>query len=320
MYFRPFAVLLLSSVALFGDITEKVSFRVEAGKHMPPEIAAKIAETFATVMEGLSQDVQIKGSRATVRIGTFFSISDFDGALITILDRDNRRYATVSAQEYRRAWKDQHGTAQSQAAAPQRGEMRVDGQLRATGKTRTLHGIEVEERQVKLSLPVSTGDSMKIVLSLWYPTAEAKAHNPAIIELQRYSERAYIPDGFVTELTSTMGSAVGVKGMDKLLGMMMEAGLHLEMRAGYIMPFPELPPDVPVFEIVQELTELSTAPIDDSVFAVPRDFGPAPIAEVLASVSASEKTPSRPAVKAPVILDGDEDPDPAKPRLRRRKP
>jgi hypothetical protein len=50
-------------------------------------------------------------------------------------------------------------------------------------------------------------------------------------------------------------------------------------------PVPEnFDPNVPMMEVTMDVAELSTAPVPDSRFEVPKDYQPAPIGEVLESI------------------------------------
>ncbi|MDZ4802298.1 MAG: hypothetical protein SGI92_29415 [Bryobacteraceae bacterium] len=312
---RPLSLAVLSCCVLHADVSQTFVVRIQPTKALPPELAEQVAKQFAATVDSMSFETKIKGSRALVRMGTFVSVSDFDGALLTVVDRQSKRYSTVSPQEYQRAWRS-FAEGKKQPAASLKKAMTVDTKPHPTGKTRTIHGIAAEEYLFGISAPVSGKESIAVRVSVWVPVQAERVRHPALLEMQRYTDRAYVPGDFLADLTKSLD--VSGKGIGELVETMKSIGMYLEMRASYAVPGMG---NEPLVETVQELIEFSTDEIPDAVFAVPRDYTPVSINELLPEVlSPTSLKPGD--VKAPVMLPGtgDDDPAPDRPKLQRRKP
>lgn len=321
------ALGLFSCLTLHADVSQIFVVRLNLSKQLPPALVEKMAKEMSATTDSLGFEVKIKGSRALVRMGSFISYSDFDGALVTVVDRPSKRFSTVSPQEYHRAWRAwEDGVRKAVASASPNGaapgiSMKPESKIHATGKTRKIQGIETEEYQFTVAAPLSNTESMRLRISLWCPVQQERVHNPALIELQRYSDRAYVSPDFLKDMTKSVDTAA--PGFTALVEEMKRVEPYLEMRVGFSLPGMGAEDGEPAFEMVQELIEFSTEPLSDALFAPPRNFAPASIDELLPVVmeQGMKQLPGARDVKAPVMRPGTEDasPDPDRPKLQRKK-
>jgi hypothetical protein len=301
-------LVVLTAVPLCADVTEKVALRLEPGPDLPPQLTESIAKQLLGSSAALSFEVRLKGSRASLRTGNFFAVSDFDGAIVTVLDSAGRRYATAGADEYQRIQKDLLAAAAAKSESHSRSamELRISTPPHPTGKTKKLHGIDVAEQELTLTAPVGTS-AMSVRMSLWCATERERVNNPAILELQRYTDRSYIPAGLASNMANAIGSGTDAKFMAEFVKSLLSLGTCLEMRVSYLGPGGE-----DMMHLVQEMTEFSTAAIPEAEFETPRSYAVARMEDLLASQS------TRGEVKAAPVLD-EPSSDPDRPKLQRKK-
>jgi hypothetical protein len=298
----------LAAIAGRADVTLRYSVDFKAGPAMPPQAVEAMKTQLQMPMK---QVTYLKGSKAYAKVFGFTAISDFDGAVITVLDPKNKRYATVSAAEYVAA-------AGKQAELPPEARkvleaMRFDVTSRATGRASVIKGIDAEERELVLSMSMPAGlqggpKGMRMVYSIWTPRSDAAVNNPALQELALYTARAYAgmnpADMMQKMFTQTPGMAQKLKAMiDEFKNMQAVLGFRGAMyvpgmaemmeklrQAG--QPVPEgLDPNAPMMEFTMDLEEMSTATVPDSVFQVPSDYVLGPMDEVMKSALPPRPTP-----------------------------
>jgi hypothetical protein len=130
---------------------------------------------------------------------------------------------------------------------------------------------------------------MKMVMHIWTAKKEEALRVPAIRELSGYQAyQRYImnPAGMFEKLASKM------PGLAKVMGPLMEEisknqSVMLRTQTELYMPFlaglakqaaaqgqdfPAIDPDAPLLEMNQEVAELSTAPVDASLFEIPKGY------------------------------------------------
>jgi hypothetical protein len=301
--FAAAVVLVLAAGVAPADVTLRYSLDIKASPIMPPQAL----EALKSQMQGYT--IYLKGSKALVRIMSFTTISDFDGAMITLLDPKGNRFATVSSAEYMSA-------VGSLAQAPPEARkvldaMKFDVSTRATGRSEVVHGIQAEERElvftIHMALPQFAEGPLRMVYLMWAPRSDEVVRNRALQELSFYTDRAYAGMNPADMMQKAFGQIPGMA--EKLRSVMQESRnmrAILRMRGAFYMPgmaaileklrqsgrpVPEgVDPNAPMMEFMMDLLEMSTAEISDSVFRIPDDYTPAPFEEVMKSVM-----PARPA-------------------------
>jgi hypothetical protein len=308
----------VSAAGAHADLTLRHSFSFKFASFVPAEIQSQAGEQMKTA---LPQDVllQIKGDRVYSSFGSLFTIADYGSNQITVLDPKTKQFATVPLNEYF----DRIGTAQdipplSPDAQRSLGGLSFDVQTRKTGQTSMIQGIRAEENVVMVTVnaPGLQGapSSMRLEMQFWVaPVAEIR-RTPALAELAAYVERARRAFDPAQMIQNTFAM---VPGMGDSLRTALEAllqansGVMLKVHTGvYISALAQLmaasgrapagvDPNGPFAEFAMDLAEISSAPIEDSVFTVPADYQAAPFAQLIqrqvqASPLAPAVTPSRP--------------------------
>jgi len=203
--------------------------------------------------------------------------------------------------------------------------MKTSVDSNVTGKTEDIQGVHAEERDVifTVDIPMPPGAmkqagpsmNMKMVMHIWTAKKEEALRVPAIRELTGYQAwQRYImnPAGMFEKLTGKM------PGMSNIVGPLLEeiyknqavilrthteiympflAGVAKQM-AAQGQSFPAIDPDAPLFEMNQEVAELSTTPVDASLFETPKDYTAVPADDMFRemfkaqSAAATPKTPA----------------------------
>ncbi len=257
--------------------------------------------------------VQVKGNNARSSQGNITSIMNLMTQELTLVDAANKRFASVPASQY---------AERAKAAIPAMPEqartlfssMKSKMESHSTGRTATIQGIQAEEQEFVLTLdmalpgaPPTPGPFMKLVMQVWTAKPEEAQRVPALQEFKNYTASA----GSAMNPADMMKQVVGaLPGMGDSLGAMFEeiskkGAMSLRMHTELFMPLvammsqqlpqqpgqprtPVLDPNAAIMQVNQELVELSSAAVDDSIFQVPQDYQAVPLADLLkAAVSAA---------------------------------
>jgi hypothetical protein len=223
---------------------------------------------------------------------------------MTLVDSDKKRIATVTTEqltdEMMKLIAEMPAEARAAMAA-----MKSTAESRVTGRTETILGIQAEEREITISIegpPVPNmppGPMIKLGIQFWTARADEILRVPALREVTGYNLWAYAtmnPAGTVEKMLKQM------PGMGEGLGKVMkemEAAKTMLLRSGFRMWMPSLAAmmkqmpadknpfgdkfdaDAPFMEMTHEISELSSAPVAESVFAIPEGYQETSAAEMV---------------------------------------
>ena len=259
--------------------------------------------------------------------GLINMVADVPNDRITLLDRDNRHFATVTLGQYA----EQIASAMPQTPAAAQSliaSMKMTADSKVTGRTETIQGIQAEEHEITISLGMPamanlpSGPMMKVVLDIWMAKPEEVAANPALREfvasglqtlgsanptdsiqkvLKQFPGIADSMGSIMKEISSTHSVTLRMNGQ-----IFMPMLAALTRNPGTNNPLARVNADAPLMEMTQELTKLSTAPVADSVFVIPEDYTSASVAEIMSAMqskitnAAKAAMPSAAAARPPV--------------------
>jgi hypothetical protein len=293
------AILCAGAVcAARADVTLRYSFEVKPGAAMPPPAVEAMKSQLQTLPGFVTR---LKGSQAFSAVMGFNAITDFNGALITILDPKGKRYVTVSSAEYVSAVSRQIELPPDARKLME--GMKIDAQARVTGRTSVIQGIQAEEREFVSVIEMPAGPqgpsrAMRMVYSVWAPRSDEIIRHPALQELAEYAARAYAgmnpadmmqkmfaqAPGMGEKMRAIMDEfknarvILGARGAVYLPGM---AAMMEQLRnAGKPVP-PGFDVNAPMMEFIMDLQELSTEEVPMSAFEIPEGYTLGPIDEVL---------------------------------------
>jgi hypothetical protein len=302
LVFRPRTILslaLLAMPALYADVT--LRYRTETQYQFG--VGPQVTKALAGIESALPKDlvVQLKNGKGFTESGLNVSICDFTKQEITLLDREGKRYATVP---YRQIEDEVAGAMppmpeQAKAAAAQ---MKTHVEAKTTGRTATIQGVEAEEHEIVATMDAPPGypggsrPMMRMVADFWLAKTGETLRVPAIREAAGYNL-------FAAATMNPLG------GMKKIFGNMpggdVAAAIEKELRSGGSMVLlrsqiklfmPAIAAimkqkgaegadtDTPLMQTTQELTELSTGAVPDSVFQIPEGYQSTAAVDILRSM------------------------------------
>jgi len=299
-------VALLLGSALQADVTVRYKNEVKLGAGAPPMVSQQTAGILKTAVP-TETVIQIKGARGSTSSGKLITLMDFAKQIITVIDPEHKQYATVYMKDYA----DQvlsvlvnPANPASDAAKKMLNSMQTTFGSDKTGKTDTILGIQAEETLLTLTMYMPTPNEspmekatspnpptplMKMILHVWTALPSEVDRVPALKEFSTVygdpSAASLLNPDLI--LAKAFGSLPGMdKGFTEMTNAMMEKkAITLRTDIEMYMPFmaqvlqssagsdqaPSFDPKAPVFVVNMDVEQISTAPIDDSVFEVPED-------------------------------------------------
>ena len=316
------ALAVLAAPALRADVTIRYQSEFKPSAALQPLLGPFMKAAQA----GSEQSVRMKGSKAYTTAGNWIQIFDFVKEEVTLIDPAHKTFATLPVSQLADKMAGalpQPATAQTSDVQQALASIKSHVDSKATGKTAEIQGVQAEEREVTITLdlpmPASTnqtGPSVRLVMHIWTAKKEEALRVPAIRELTGYQAwQKYVmnPAGMLDKMFGKM------PGMSNTMGPMFDElyknpsvilRMHMEMympllaalarqKAGQGQAAPAIDPDAPFMEMNQEVAELSSAPVDASLFEIPKDYAAVAanemIREMVKAQTAAMAGPPKPA-------------------------
>lgn len=296
---------LCASIFLAPAVRADVTLRYETEWKPAAALQPFMAQAMQTMQggAGTATSIRMKGNLGYATAGKLIEIFDFTKGDVTVVDAASKTFAALPLSQL----VDKMAGAMPQPTAPQGMQafqqilesIKTSVDSKITGKTDEIQGVQAEEREVTFTMEIpmppgmakQTGPSMsvKIVMHIWTAKKEEALRVPAIRELTGYQAwQRYImnPAGMFEKLAGKMpgvSHAIGplVEEMSKNQSVMLRT--HTEIYMPFLatlakqasaagQSFPALDPDAPLLEMNQEVAELSTAPVDASLFEIPKGY------------------------------------------------
>jgi hypothetical protein len=297
------SLTLLAMPVLNADVALRYEIEIKLNPNLPAQIKQQAMQGMdASVPKEIS--MKFKNGRGYSSSGQFTSNCDFVKQEITILDLAGKRYATVGfdkfADEMAAAMPRMPQEVTSATAA-----MKTHIESKVTGQTAAIQGIEGEEHQVEMTVDAPAtpnmpqGPMMRIVMHFWMAKASEAMRVPAVRELAGYN---LFTVATLNPISSMRKMVQQVPGFGEGFAALMKefqsgAYVTLRLRMEVFMPMigamaKQLPAgnnpfgagfdaEAPFLEMNQELAEISTASIPDSVFEIPQGYAPVAAADIL---------------------------------------
>ncbi len=290
--------LVLPLPGLHADVTLRYT-STNQFTSLPPAIMDQVMKQRGVQMPD-AFSVRLKGTRGYSKIGNLEFITDLAAQQATLLDREGKRYATAPLKEV---------ASRFAAALPRMasnaqkmlGAMKGDFHARKTGRTEVILGIDAEETEGVLTVG-GAAPVMKMIIQFWTAKPAAAQRIASLREFTAYSQKssAFLsPADLIRQMTGRIaGFAQGIGSMideiQKSQSVMLKA--HMEMQMPLLTRMAAqaakkdgeeaetVDPDKPFVTIDQNLVEISDAPIDDSVFGVPKGYQPASMEELVKAI------------------------------------
>ena len=278
-------VMAFTAPSVRADVTIRylTTFKTAA----PPMAAAS-----SITLPDMSHTIRMKGNHGALTDQNTTTLMDFARQEITVIDAASRKYATIPAAQY---------AARTAGAVPRldsgpNGPKTSHLESPMTGRTETIQGVPAAEREITTAIetPMPPGLpqsslSLRLVIRIWTARPEAVLRIPAVRELsgfQRWQTYFMNPVDVVKELApgNAATSLAEELANDPSLMLRMDMEMYLPSLAALAPSLQDSTEAAsPFMRMRSEVTDLSTAAIDDSVFQIPADFQAAPFGEVMNS-------------------------------------
>lgn len=316
------ALACWAAAGLRADVTIRYQTVIKPAAALGP-----LMEPFlkATKMANSGVAIRMKGNKAYTTAGAWFQIFDFSKQEVTLIDPAHKTFATFPVSEFTgklAAAMPQATPEQAKAGEQAMASIKTKAESKMTGRTGVIQGVQAEEREVTISMdipmppnmPQTPGPGMRMVMQIWTAKPEEALHNPAIRELTGYN----LWQKYILNPAESLAKIAGkMPAMAETIRPMFEEifknqSVILRMHMEMYMPFlatlakqmggqgqaaPAIDPNAPLMEMNQEVAELSSAPVDESLFEIPKDYTAAPagdmIRDMLKAQSAAAQAPPK---------------------------
>jgi hypothetical protein len=185
-----------------------------------------------------------------------------------------------------------------------------------TGRTAVIQGVEVEEREIAVSIEglampnMPAGPMVKMVVQLWSAKPGEVMRVPSIRELTGYSLWSYATMNPAASMGKAMKQIPGFADIfEPLMKEMMKGATVLRVRMDMFMPAmaamlqrmpaggnpsgASIDPNEPFMQMNQEVVEISSAPVPDSVFQIPEGYQEAPASDLIKGLLAKSQAAAK---------------------------
>jgi len=306
---RQFSSICFAALASLTLLQADVTIRYKTDLKMNPTLpAAMTQQATQGMMNGampMNVTLQLKGGKGYSSAGVTTSIVDFTKQQITLLDTEGKRFATLGVNDFAdqviAAMPAMPDQAKAMMAA-----MKTHFSSKATGVTATISGVESEERQLEVTVDAPAmanmpeGPMMRTVIHVWTAKASEAMRVQAIRELTGYNLYSYAtmnPMAMMEKMMKQMpGFGDAMAGMVKEMTsggtpavMRMQFEMYMPMIGAMMKTNPEagsmfgegFNADAPLMTMTQDVAELSTATVPDSVFQIPDGYQEAPAVDLV---------------------------------------
>jgi hypothetical protein len=300
------AVMAALSLAQLGraDLTLRHSFEVKVASFVPAEIAAQVKQQFGSDVPSEAL-VRIKGNRVMSSFGPLAGITDYGRNQITLLNPKKKEYATLPLADY----PDKLAAAipKARKLTPENEEalagLNFDVQSSRTGEAEVIQRMRAEESLMVISIQAPSPQGVPAVLQMemryWLARPEDIRRVPGLKELADYMAQS---SHFFDPLQMMRKTFSGMSGLGERMREPLEelsklnGSLVLKLQTAIRIPgiaqairLAQPPPagfdaNAPLLELEMDLAEVSTAPIDETTFAIPPDYHSAPVEELVNAI------------------------------------
>lgn len=315
-FYRLFEILVLASLTLsvlYGDVTAR--YKTEMTMNPALSALAAGATKGADLAAPQEMTLRLKGGKEISSTAGFTSILDLPSKEMIVLDPATMRYAKMTYAQF----VDEAAVPMPEPPAEARtglATMKVSvSPSKLTGQTEVIQGVEAEEREMVVSIDGSAipsapdGPSIRMVMQLWTAKPVEALRVPAIHELSGYSLYSYVTMNPLASVEKMMKQLPGFANVFEPMVKELQSGTTiLRMHVDMFMPGTAamlrkdfgsaaaggVPDDgAPFLQMNQELVELSTAPVPDSIFQIPEGYQEASASELVQAVLAKSKAAVR---------------------------
>lgn len=262
---RLIVTLLLAPSAASGDAT----------------IRYKNSQKMAMPIPGQSPDstsvTYMKGDKGAIVSSAQTMIADFTKQTVTIVDTKRRKYTVIPVAEYGAKMASAMPGMPASAAL---GSMKMKCESKDAGPAEAIQGVQTTELDQTCSMEITLPSGLQAAVGnmgmhfttrTWFAAPSEKLRVPALWQLSGFElwQRYFINPGEMLEKMIPGGMAEILKGQPKNPSAVLRQTMEMY---GPSIPGMNTDPNTPMMKMTQEVVELSTAPLADSLFETPSDY------------------------------------------------
>jgi TonB family protein len=315
-------IRILCSLAFFAvsgvraDVTIRYQSDFSLAAGLPPMIEQAMKPALA---KGSSLSIRMKGNKALSKAGDVVEIVDFTKQELTLIDPEHHTFASFPASELASkmaAAMPKMSAEQTKSLQQAMSSIKTTVDSKITGRSEVIQGVQAEEREITVSMAMptpagttQTGPGVRLVMQIWNAKSGEALRVPAIRELTAFNlwQKYFLnPAGMIENIAGKM-PAIGEMVTPMVEEILKNQSVILRMHINMYMPFMAamaqkmaqqkggtpvaIDPDAPTMQINQEVVELSNAPVDASLFEIPKEYTAAPADDLVRSLvhNGSEK-------------------------------
>jgi TonB family protein len=313
---------LLASQTVWADLAIRYQFEFKFGPALPAAAADAAKAQLASLFPGGIATL-VKGDKCASSFGPLNSIIDGGKGEITLLNPETKRFATIPQASYMEKvlGQQQVPAAAQQALQGLLQNLKIDVQMKQTGQSRTIQGIQAEEYLAIISMempnPAGIPLGFRMEMHEWLATAGELTRIPALNQIAGCSAGlggSADPSAMIEKILGPLGGSNGLSdAVQKLAALKGKLALSTQVEVfapalvammqaqGGAGAAPATDVNAPLGEISFELAELSTNPLPDTMFQVPAGYQEAPLEDLLQAIKPASPAQGQPP-KAPVPI------------------
>lgn len=273
------ALAFWASPGLRADVTIRYQSEFKPSAALGPAMEPLMK----AIQAGSATTVLMRGNQAYTKSGNRIQIFDLVKREMTLIDPAHKIFATFPVSQFAdkvAGAVPQAKPEQVEAARQALASIKTNLDSKLTGNSAEIQGVQAEEREVTLTMDIPTPPgmnqpalNMKMVMHIWTPKKEEVLRVPAIRELTAHQAL----QKYVMNPASMMDKLFGkMPGMSSTIGPLFDEidkipSVILRMHVELYVPLPSATVG-PMLEMNQEVAELSIAPVDASLFEIPKDY------------------------------------------------
>ena len=294
------ALALLAVPALDADVTLRYETKTTLNPSLPPQIAEAMMKGLSVTLPQMSVQ-QFRNGKLFYSQAKVNLIVDTAKREITMVDIEGKRYATIPADQYASAVSGSTPELPAQAKS-MLGAIKMHAEPAPGGATATIQGIQAEDHALVITVDGPTGQGLpggpmvRMTMHMWLAKGSEALRVQALREVSGYNLMAMEALSPVATIEKMFQQFPGMG--DALTGLQKDAmagGGSVMLRMQLDMAVPMMAaltgqaggdPNAPMVQITQELAQMSTEAVADSVFQVPEGYQAATVGEILKSTTA----------------------------------
>jgi TonB family protein len=298
------ALACCAAPGLRADVTIRYETSWKPAADLPPAFAQLVKA--AAQNAGTPTVIRMKGHEGYSAAGDVISIIDFETKDLTLVDASHKTFAKLPVSELADRIAAAMPAEQMKTAQQAMASIKTKVDSKITGRTAVIQSVQAEEREITISIdmPVPSNvtqpsPTIRLVMQIWTALPGEALRVPAIRELTGFNlwQKYFLnPATTFEKIAGKIPAAAETvtpifeelsKNQSVILRMHMDmympsiAALAQQVAGQTGGSAGALDANAPIMEMNQEVVELSNAPVDASLFEIPKEYSAAPADDLI---------------------------------------